>query len=60
MVAEAFADPDVTTVVAHTLPEHNASNHVLEKVGFRFDATVEEDGEAAWRFVVDRPSVRVL
>ncbi len=56
MVAEAFADPEVTTVVAHTLPEHNASNRVLEKVGFRFDAAVEEDGETVWRFVVEKRS----
>lgn len=56
MVAEAFADPDVTAVVAHTLPEHNASNRVLEKVGFRFDRAVEEDGETVWRFVVERSS----
>jgi ribosomal-protein-alanine N-acetyltransferase len=30
MVAEAFDDPEVTTVIAHTLPERNASNCVLE------------------------------
>jgi RimJ/RimL family protein N-acetyltransferase len=56
MVAEAFADPDVTSVVAHTLPERNASNRVLKKAGFRFDATVEEDGETIWRFVVEKGS----
>jgi RimJ/RimL family protein N-acetyltransferase len=56
MVAEAFADPDVTSVVAHTLPEHNASNRVLEKAGFRFDATAEDDGETVWRFVVEKRS----
>jgi RimJ/RimL family protein N-acetyltransferase len=54
MVAEAFADPEVTAVVAHTLPERNASNRVLEKVGFRFETSGEEDGETVWRFVLDR------
>ena len=37
MLAEAFADPAVTTVLAHTLPEPNASNHLLRKAGFRFE-----------------------
>ena len=31
MLAEAFADERVTAVIAHTLPERNASNRVLEK-----------------------------
>ena len=50
MVAEAFADPRVRVVIAHTLPEPNASNHVLEKAGFRFDGEVREDDAVVWRF----------
>jgi [ribosomal protein S5]-alanine N-acetyltransferase len=56
MLAEAFADERVTTMIAHTLPERNASNRVLEKAGFRFDAEVQEDDEVVWRFALTRPS----
>lgn len=56
MLAEAFADEQVTTVIAHTLPEPNASNHILEKVGFAFDREVREDGQAVWRYLIARPA----
>jgi RimJ/RimL family protein N-acetyltransferase len=56
MVAEAFADGEVAAVIAHTLPERNASNRVLEKAGFRFDGEAREDGETVWRFRLDRES----
>jgi [ribosomal protein S5]-alanine N-acetyltransferase len=52
MVAEAFADDRVTTVIAHTLPERNASNRVLEKVGFTYAGAADEDGEAVWRYAL--------
>jgi [ribosomal protein S5]-alanine N-acetyltransferase len=55
MVDEAFADEQVKTVSAHTLPEHNASNRVLEKVGFRFDGEDREGGERVWRYALARP-----
>jgi RimJ/RimL family protein N-acetyltransferase len=54
MVREAFADASVSAVIAHTLAERNASNRVLEKAGFRFDAASEEDGARVWRFRRDR------
>ena len=54
MLDEAFEDERVTAVIAHTLPERNASNRVLEKAGFRFDGEVEEAGEAVWRFRLAR------
>jgi RimJ/RimL family protein N-acetyltransferase len=50
MVAQAFADATVTELIAHTLPETNASTRVLEKAGFVYDGAEEEDGEAVWRF----------
>ena len=50
MVTEAFADDRVTTVIAHTLPERNASTRVLEKVGFTYDGEAAEDGEVVWRY----------
>jgi ribosomal-protein-alanine N-acetyltransferase len=54
MVAEAFADDRVERVIAHTLPEPNASNRVLEKVGFRFEREAVERGATVWRFSLGR------
>lgn len=54
MLEEAFADEQVTAVIAHTLAERNASNRVLEKAGFSFDGEAEEDGEPVWRFRLAR------
>ena len=50
MVAEAFADPEVRAVIAHTLPVPGPSPRVLEKAGFVFAGDVTERGRAAWRF----------
>jgi RimJ/RimL family protein N-acetyltransferase len=54
MLEEAFSDDGVAAVIAHTLPERNASNRVLEKAGFSFDGEAEEDGETVWRFRLAR------
>lgn len=54
MLAEAFADPAVSAVIAHTLAEQNASNRVLEKAGFAFDGLAEDDGQEVWRFRLAR------
>jgi [ribosomal protein S5]-alanine N-acetyltransferase len=56
MIAEAFADDGVTAVIAHTLPEPNASNRVLEKTGFRYDGEAQEHGEPVWRYSLARHS----
>jgi [ribosomal protein S5]-alanine N-acetyltransferase len=53
MVRDALAESEVQAVVAHTLPERNASVGVLEKVGFRYAG--EADG--TWRFRLQRGSV---
>jgi ribosomal-protein-alanine N-acetyltransferase len=58
MVAEALADARVSTVIAHTLPERNASNRVLEKAGFRFDSEAKEGTRPVWRFSLTRPARR--
>ena len=50
MVEEAFADPTVTAVIAHTLPEPGPSPRVLEKAGFAFAGDVTEGGRGVWRF----------
>lgn len=42
MIARAFETPRVTSVIAHTLTEKNASVRILEKLGFAFDGEVEE------------------
>lgn len=54
MVDEAFADSAVETVIAHTLPEPNASNRVLDKTGFRFDGEIRVDDQLAWRYALTR------
>jgi RimJ/RimL family protein N-acetyltransferase len=50
LVAYAF-DQGVKLVRAHTMPEPNASTHVLRKNGFRFvgDVIDPEDGPV-WRW----------
>lgn len=51
LVAYAFEQESVRLVRAHTLPEPNASTHVLRKNGFRFvgDVIDPEDGPV-WRW----------
>ena len=56
MVAEALADDRVTAVIAHTLPERNASSRVLEKAGFAHVGLAAEDGEVVWRYALTRRS----
>lgn len=48
---QAAANPDVRTVLAHTLPERNASVRILEKLGFQWAGDVQdpEDGPV-WRW----------
>jgi [ribosomal protein S5]-alanine N-acetyltransferase len=57
MLAEAFADDAVNTVIAHTLPRRNASNRVLEKAGFRYDREARENGRLVWRYSLGRDRV---
>jgi GNAT superfamily N-acetyltransferase len=50
MVARARA-AGVSAVIAHTLPERNASCRVLEKNGFALDdENATEGGQAVWRW----------
>jgi RimJ/RimL family protein N-acetyltransferase len=56
MLAEAFADARVKGVLAHTRPERNPSNHLLENAGFVHAGEIEEQGELAWRFILGRPA----
>lgn len=43
LVREAFDEPDVKTVLAHTLAEPGASGRVLEKAGFAHAGEVPDD-----------------
>lgn len=55
MVAHAFSQPDVEFVLAHTLPEHNASTKVLEKVGMTLvEAVNDPDDGVVWRWALSR------
>ena len=56
MIEEAFADPQVTTILADTLPDGDASQRVLEKTGFARDGTgPPHEGIPTFRFRLDRP-----
>jgi RimJ/RimL family protein N-acetyltransferase len=56
LVEIAFAEPSVTHVLAHTLPERNASTRILSHLGFEFAGPVSdpEDG-TVWRWVLKQP-----
>ena len=54
MLAEAFADPAVQLVLAHTKPEANVSNHLLERAGFVYEGVGDDGSEIAWRFGLTR------
>ncbi|HWI22783.1 MAG TPA: GNAT family protein [Baekduia sp.] len=54
MVAEALTDDQVAVVIAHTLPEANASNRVLIKAGFSFEGEAYEGDTAVWRYSLGR------
>jgi ribosomal-protein-alanine N-acetyltransferase len=56
LVKIAFGSPAVRRVIAHTLPERNASTRVLQKAGMRNagEVTDPEDGKV-WRWEMLRP-----
>jgi RimJ/RimL family protein N-acetyltransferase len=56
LLREAWAQPGVRRVRAHTLPERNGSVRVLEKAGFGRDGeSLDGDVGVVWRFCLDRP-----
>ena len=57
LVRIAFESSEVTTVIAHTLPESNASGRVLTKAGLTLAGEVidPEDGRV-WRWEITRPT----
>jgi ribosomal-protein-alanine N-acetyltransferase len=52
LIQRARQLPGVKRVIAHTLPERNASGRILEKVGMSFVGDAEEDGERVWEFEI--------
>ena len=57
LIEIAFAAPAITHVLAHTLPERNASTRILSHLGFEFAGPVSdpEDG-TVWRWLLKRPT----
>jgi RimJ/RimL family protein N-acetyltransferase len=60
LIAVASASPAVHCVIAHTLPQRNASARVLEKVGMCFvgEANDPEDGRV-WRWYYEVPAMEL-
>ena len=55
MLREAYAAPEVGSVIAHTLPETGPSVRVLGKSGFVYESDVLTDGVGTtWRFRHER------
>ncbi len=54
MLAEAFAAAAVSMVIAHTQPEPNISNRLLEKAGFVHEGVADDGEEIAWRYGLTR------
>ena len=55
LIATAFSVPDVSFVVAHTLPERNASTRVLEKAGMQLVGSIDDPDEGTiWQWRLTR------
>jgi len=54
LFAMASESGEVDSVIAHTLPESNASNHLLQKVGFaKVGEVIDPEDGLVWRY--ERP-----
>ncbi|KAA9333442.1 GNAT family N-acetyltransferase [Hymenobacter busanensis] len=57
LVDFAFRHPEVQLVQAHTLPEHNASGRILQKLGLLHrGAVIDPDDGEVWRWELPRPA----
>jgi ribosomal-protein-alanine N-acetyltransferase len=53
----AWREPQVLRILAHTLPEENASTRILRKLAFAHLGTIEDPAEGrAWRWELKRPA----
>lgn len=50
LLEQAYRAPEVTHVLAHTLPGDEVSSGVLRRAGFAFAGEAREAGEPVWRF----------
>lgn len=50
LLEEAYGDPEVDHVLAHTMPGDAPSTGVLRRAGFAHVGEAEEAGERVWRF----------
>jgi RimJ/RimL family protein N-acetyltransferase len=58
LIRRAFADDRTQLVCAHTLPEHNASTRVLQKLGMQFAGLDDDPDEGTvWRWELRRSRV---
>lgn len=55
LVDFAFSQSEVHRVMAHTLPQENPSNRLLQKLGFTFSETIidPDDGEI-WQWILEK------
>lgn len=53
LVERARQLPKVKSVIAHTLPEENASTRILEKLGFTFTAEDRDGTATVWRWALE-------
>lgn len=55
LVENAFAHESVKWVTANTLAEKNASNHLLQKIGFQYvDEYVDIEDGKVWEWRLER------
>ena len=53
----AWERPEVSAVIAHTLPEENASTRILQRLGFRLSGeAMDPDAGRVWRWSISRPA----
>lgn len=56
LVEIAWDDPALDEVIAHTLPQENASTRILRRLGFaRAGEAVDPDEGAVWLWTLERP-----
>lgn len=57
LVEIAWDDPELDEVIAHTLPQENASTRILRRLGFeQAGEAVDPDEGAVWLWTLKRPA----
>lgn len=57
LIAIGWSEPQLMSILAHTLPQENASTRILRRLGFQLVGPVQdpEDG-VVWQWQLERPS----